>query len=78
MSPKPRFNLAVHSLGWGALALSRQAKVSERTANYWFAGKFDPPERILVWLERLAAFHDANPAPERVRSEIVQSREGAL
>lgn len=29
------------------------------------AGAYEPPEDVLAWLERLAAFHDANPAPAR-------------
>ena len=35
----------------------------ERKVRRWAAGAYEPPEDLLAWLERLAAFHEANPAP---------------
>ena len=63
MSSSDRFSVALNTLHWGPSTLGAMAHVDERTVRRWLKGDYDPPERILAWLEDLAAYHAAHPAP---------------
>ena len=65
MSPKTRLSIAMLHIGWGATGLAEQVGVNERTVRRWISGDNPPPEPILEWLEGLAAFHQADPPPQR-------------
>jgi hypothetical protein len=56
---------ALATLRWGASALSTEIGVNERTVRRWISGDNAPPDAILQWLDRLAAFHRDNPVPQR-------------
>lgn len=67
MTPALRLQSALRTLHWTAVTLSIEARVSVRLVQYWLAGRYDAPDEVLEWLSRLAAFHEANPAPVRGR-----------
>jgi ribosome-binding protein aMBF1 (putative translation factor) len=60
-----RLRTALDRLHWSGRSLAAILGEDERKVRRWAAGAYDPPEIVLAWLERLAAFHDANPAPRR-------------
>ena len=64
MTPAARLSAALVAIGWGPTELGRQAGINERTVRRWLAGQNEPPGAILAWLETLAEFHAANPAPQ--------------
>lgn len=63
MTPTSRFLAALGALHWGPVVLSELLDVNERTVRRWIAGQNDPPPAVLEWLEKLAAFVEANPPP---------------
>lgn len=38
---------------------------SHNTGRQWLAGAGTIPEPVGAWIERIAAFHEANPPPQR-------------
>ena len=58
-----RMRAALGTLFWGAGSLAGALGVRGDTAKKWLSGKSAMPAGILPWLERLAAFHRANPPP---------------
>ena len=60
-----RLRAALDRLHWSGRSLAAILGQDERKVRRWAAGAYEPPEDVLAWLERLAAFHDANPAPAR-------------
>ena len=50
-------------MGWTARALARHCSVSSDTGWDWLHGRVLPPERVVVWAERVARFLEENPAP---------------
>lgn len=65
MSPVARLSAALAPIHWGPVDLARKLNINERTVRRWLAGQNEPPPNILAWLEAVAAFHLANPPPER-------------
>lgn len=65
MTPSDRLRAALDRLHWSGRALAAILGEDERKVRRWAAGVYQPREDDLAWLERLAAFHDANPPPER-------------
>lgn len=63
MTQTQRLHAALGALHWGPVVLSELIDVNERTVRRWMAGQNDPQPAVLEWLERLAAFVDANPPP---------------
>jgi ribosome-binding protein aMBF1 (putative translation factor) len=62
-----RLRAALDRLHWSGRSLAAILGQDERKVRRWAAGAYEPPEDVLTWLERLAAFHDANPAPAKPR-----------
>ena len=60
-----RFSAALALLHWTPATVARASAVSERTVWRWANGEYAVPPRIEAWLETLADFHAAHPAPER-------------
>lgn len=60
-----RLRAALDRLHWSGRALAAILEQDERKVRRWAAGVYNPPEAVLVWLEILADFHDAHPAPDR-------------
>lgn len=65
MTPRERLDLALCTICWGAVELSEAADINYRTVRRWLSGQNDAPDWLLVWLETLAAFHDAHPVPRQ-------------
>lgn len=59
-----RFRTCLTALDWSQRGLAALLDVDERQVRRWAAGAPVPP-RIAVWLELLAAFHEAHPPPAR-------------
>lgn len=58
-----RLHRAMSVLRWGALDVAAETGVNERTVRRWLRDDYEPPARLLAWLETLAAFHGEHPAP---------------
>jgi ribosome-binding protein aMBF1 (putative translation factor) len=65
MTPAARLRAALDHLHWSCRSLAAILGRDERRVRRWAAGDYEPPEDVLAWLERLAAFHDAHPPPAR-------------
>ena len=65
MTAADRLRSALDRLHWGGQSLATILGVNERTVRRWCAGQNDAPQAVLDWLDRLAAFVDANPAPTK-------------
>lgn len=65
MTPATRLRSALASLRWTQRGLAAILRHDERRVRRWLAGETEPPTEVLEWLERLAAFHDADPPPGR-------------
>lgn len=58
-----RLLICLAILGWSVRDLARRADRHQTTAARWAAGISPVPDRVAAWLETLAAFHVAHPAP---------------
>jgi len=63
-----RLSNALAVLRWGPTDLADEINVNERTVRRWLVGQNETPEWVLEWLETLAAFHEAHPAPMRTET----------
>jgi hypothetical protein len=52
-------------LHWSQRGLADVIDRQERQVRRWAAGEYSVPADIAAWLERLVAFHKANPPPQR-------------
>lgn len=62
VTPVARFLSIMH---WSPVALARACGVVERTAWRWKSGESAMPDHLVAWLEDLARYHNAHPAPEK-------------
>lgn len=66
-----QFARDVFTLGWNAEWLAVELGLpTDRAARRWLSGSTPPPETIVAWVARLAAFRRRNlppPMPERHR-----------
>ncbi len=58
-------------IGWRRQDLANQTKIDERQIRRWEAGATIPPP-IAAWLERMARYHAANPAPPKTDRRRVE------
>lgn len=65
MTSGERLRAALHRLHWSGRALAAILDEDERKVRRWLADTYEPREDVLPWIERLAAFHEANPPPTR-------------
>ena len=65
----PQFRAALAHLGWSLRQLAGMLGCSVTLPAKWATGRASVPPAVAVWLARLAAYHEACPAPEvwRVR-----------
>ena len=66
MTLNDRFRAAFDAAGWSHIALARMLRVNEREVRRWYNGENKPPQRIVEWLERVAAWLADNPPPEKI------------
>ena len=57
-----RFRFCLAALNWSQRGLAALLGIDERQVRRWASGSSIPPS-VAAWLELLAAFHEANPAP---------------
>ncbi len=65
-------------LGWGERELARQLRHSQTSVRRWTNGTAVIPEDVAAWLEDLVAFHQAHPAPGRLRTSAAFPQRPAL
>lgn len=65
LHPCIRLRSALNRLHWSVQSLATMLDVNERTVRRWVTGQNPAAENVLAWLERLAAYVDANPAPRK-------------
>jgi hypothetical protein len=58
-----RLRECLEALGWSQGRASTMIGCSDRLVRLWAAGREPIPEPVAVWLETLAAVHEANPPP---------------
>ena len=61
--PPPPITAALREIRWGAQTLATAVGVNESTVRRWMRGQYNPPARVLAWLQRLAALHRSEPPP---------------
>lgn len=66
MTPE-RFRECLATIGWTPHQLATILSMEERQTRRWASGAYAVPERVAEWLERVAAFHAANPPPPRAK-----------
>ena len=71
MSPY-RLSICLLTLGWSERELARRTGEHRNTLRRWLAGESAIDTDVAAWLETLAAFHIANPAPRRRPISILQ------
>ena len=59
-----RFRACLDAARWTPHGLARTLNIDERQARRWGAGTAAVPPAVAEWLEKVAAFHKANPPPE--------------
>ena len=58
-----RLSDALTALYWSPATLAEIIGARTDTVRKWLSGRSDILPHVLPWLERLAAFHRANPPP---------------
>jgi hypothetical protein len=58
-----RLRECLDALVWTQRGLARLLDRQEGTVRQWARGAVKIPDDVAVWLEHLAQFHEANPAP---------------
>lgn len=62
---RARAREARQAIGWSIRNLADRLGYDERAVRRWESGERDVPPKVGEWLERLARFHEQNPAPVR-------------
>jgi ribosome-binding protein aMBF1 (putative translation factor) len=70
VTPADRIRAALATLHWTGRGLAAVLQRDERQVRRWTSGAYEPPVELLAWLEKLAAFHDAHPAPRSPRHGV--------
>lgn len=60
---RDRFRSCLEALSWSGRGLAALLDVDERQVRRWASGQYAIPDRVADWLETLARFHEAHPAP---------------
>ncbi len=59
-----RLRECLTALHWSQRGLADVLAYSEGTVRGWARGARDIPEAVAMWLEELAAVHEAHPLPQ--------------
>lgn len=62
-----RLRECLASLGWTQRGLARLVQRQEGSVRQWARGVVGVPPEVAAWLDALATFHDAHPAPRLPR-----------
>jgi len=68
MSPH-RLLVCLAVIGWPERELARRTGRQQTTARRWTGGQTPVPADVAAWVEALAAFHQAHPAPQAGEGE---------
>ena len=60
-----RLRECIEALGWTQRGLARLLDRQEGTVRQWARGAVEIPDDVGAWLDKLARFHERNPAPRR-------------
>ncbi|MGD0110155.1 MAG: nuclease [Rhodopila sp.] len=60
-----RLRECLAALDWSQRGIARRLNRQEGTVRQWARGAVEIPDPIADWLETLARFHEAHPAPGR-------------
>jgi ribosome-binding protein aMBF1 (putative translation factor) len=63
-----RLSVCLAILGWPVSELARRIKEHRNTVQRWLDGKAAIDPAVAAWLEKLAAFHVANPSPAALKA----------
>ena len=63
MTSADRLRAALDAICWSQRGLADLIGRDSRQVRRWASGQYEPPADLLAWLERVAAFHQANPPP---------------
>ncbi len=55
----------LEQIHWSARQLARMIGVDERQIRRWLSGRGTVPGSVARWLDGLARYHEAHPAPQR-------------
>jgi hypothetical protein len=58
-----RFRECLDALSWSQRGVADLLRVNERQVRRWATGQYLIPDKVAAWLDTLASFHAANPAP---------------
>ncbi len=58
-----RFHECLAALDWSQRGLAKLLGVHDGRTRRWASGRYPIPEPIAAWLDTLARFHEAHPAP---------------
>jgi DNA-binding transcriptional regulator YdaS (Cro superfamily) len=59
-----RYRECLDAIGWTPWGLATRLGVHETRTRRWGTGRYEIPENVARWLERLAQAHDAAPLPD--------------
>jgi len=62
MAPR-RLLVCLAVIGWSGHELARRTGRPQTTVRRWTTGETPMPADVAAWVETLAAFHRAHPAP---------------
>ena len=64
-----RLRECLTALDWTQRGLARLLERQEGTVRQWARGVVQIPDDVAAWLEKLAQFHERNPAPRSARHD---------
>lgn len=63
-----RLRECIEAIGWSQRGLAERLGRQEGTVRQWARGVVQIPHDVSDWLEKLARYHTANPAPQRAEN----------
>ena len=60
-----RLRECLTALDWTQRGLARLLERQEGTVRQWAQGAVQIPQEVAAWLDKLARYHERNPAPKR-------------
>jgi len=69
-----RLRICIAILGWSLRDLASRTGRRQTTVMRWANGLSPVPPKVAAWLETLAAFHAAHPAPRPTTRPTRRSR----
>jgi ribosome-binding protein aMBF1 (putative translation factor) len=64
-----RFRACLESIGWTQRGLADRLGLHETRTRRWASGRYEVPQNVADWLERLARCHDKAGLPGEMAGE---------